>query len=483
MTVRISKLNESYLRIDTDQGILMEMSRHFSFMVSGYQFMPKYRMGIWDGRIRLLNTGNQTIYAGLYEDIVKFCQNEKYDITLSSDFKQNDFSKVEAEKLVKEWNVKYVPRDYQLKAFIDAIRLKRATFLSPTASGKSFIIFLIYKYFSDKKTLLIVPNINLVNQMKSDFMEYDLNGEVKKNIQLIMGGKEKIISKPLVISTWQSIYKQPKKYFEQFDVVIVDEAHGAKANEMVKIMERCTKAQYRYGFTGTLDGSLANEMVIKGLFGPLRIVTTTKKLMDRGDVATLKIKSIVLNYKDETKKVIVKGKYPDELKWLFSNKKRNKFIENLALSLEGNTMIIFSRVGSHLVPFFEELQKKAKVPVYMVHGGVDGDEREEIRKIVNTHKSSITIASMRTFSKGVNIPNLNNLIFASPSKAIIDILQSIGRILRLGENKTSCTAYDIADDLSYKKWKNYAFKHYIERLKIYESQKFDYKQYQVMLEK
>ena len=483
MTVKITKLNETHLKIDADDGIIREMARQFSFLVPNYQFMSKFRLGMWDGRIKLLHSQTKTMYAGLWEDVAKFCYDEKYDVSISSEFKQTEFSLVEAQKLVASWNVKYEPRDYQYKAFVDAVRLGRATFLSPTASGKSFIIFLLKKYFKDKKMLLVVPTINLVNQMKSDFIEYDLNGEIENDIQLVMGGKEKAVSKNLVISTWQSIFEQPKKYFEQFDIVIVDEAHGAKSDSLVKIMERCTKAAHRYGFTGTLDGALANEMVIKGLFGPLRKIITTKALMDRGDIAQLNIKCIILNYKEETKKQIVKADYASEMNWLFANKKRNKFVENLALSLKGNSLLLFSRIDTHLVPFFEEIKSKTDIPVYMVHGGVDGDEREEIRKIVNKNKNSIIIASFKTFSTGVNIPNLHNIVFVSPSKARINILQSIGRGLRNSEDKTSCTLYDICDDLSYKKWKNYTLKHFIERIKIYESEKFSFKQYQVLLEK
>jgi superfamily II DNA or RNA helicase len=124
---------------------------------------------------------------------------------------------------------------------------------------------------------------------------------------------------------------------------------------------------------------------------------------------------------------------------------------------------------------------KHPLPVYYVSGEVDGEDREEIRKIVNTHKKSITVASVGTFSKGVNIPNLHNIIVASPSKSQIRVLQSIGRGLRKTNSKLACEVYDLADDLSTSKKPNYTYKHFAERLQMYMAEDFPYKVYKIDL--
>lgn len=480
--IKLSKYNETFMKIDCSPSVLKEIQEKYTFMVPGAKFTPKFRLGVWDGKIRLVDSKRKLLYAGLYEDLIKFNKSQNYQSLVSTEFAQKEFSEIEALELIKSWNVKYTPKDYQLKAFIDAIRLQRALFLSVTASGKSFIIYLIMKYFEPKKKLLIVPTINLLNQMKSDFMEYDLNNTIEKEIQIIKGGETKDITKNLVISTWQSIYKMPKEWFDQFDVVIGDEADECTAKSLKHILESLTKSKNRYGFTGTLNDENVHQLVLIGLFGPLRVVSTYEKLMKRGDIADLKIKCITFNYKEETKKSVKKAQYEDEIDWIFKNPRRNRFIENLALSLKGNTLVIFSRI-EHGETLYNNSKPRNKFDTYLVHGKIDDEDREIIRKIINSHEQSLTFASSKTFSRGINIPNLHNIIFASPSKSRRTVLQSIGRGLRTGEFKTNCSLYDLSDDLSHKSWKNHTLKHFIERIKIYEMENFNYKTYQVLLEK
>ena len=229
-----------------------------------------------------------------------------------------------------------------------------------------------------------------------------------------------------------------------------------------------------------MDGTQTHKLVLEGLFGPVRKVTTTKELIDQKHLAEFKIKAIVLSYPDEVKKAAAQFDYQTEIDYLVRLQERNNFIKNLALSLEGNTLVLYQFVEKHGVPLANMLQGNDR-SVYFVSGDVDGDDREEIRKVVENESNAIIVASFGTFSTGVNIKNLHNIIFASPSKSRIRNLQSIGRGLRKSNTKSAATLFDIADDLTWKSRKNFTILHFIERIKIYNEEKFKYKIYNVSL--
>jgi superfamily II DNA or RNA helicase len=329
-----------------------------------------------------------------------------------------------------------------------------------------------------RPTLIVVPTTTLVHQMYSDFESYGFKSE--KYCHKIFSGRDKKTDKPIVITTWQSIYKLRKDFFQQFDVVIGDEAHLFKAKSLTSIMSKLEDCKYRFGFTGTLDDTQTHKLVLEGLFGPVNKVTTTKELMEAGTVADFKIKIITLSYSDEIRKIVSKMNYQDEMDFIVTHEARNKFIKNLSMSLEGNTLLLFQYVEKHGKILFDMIKQEAgDRHVFFVHGGVTGEERDEIRHIVEKESNAIIIASYGTFSTGVNIRNLHSIIFASPSKSKIRNLQSIGRGLRKSETKDSAVLYDIADDLSWKSKTNFTLKHLMERVKQYDGEKFDYKLYKV----
>jgi len=337
----------------------------------------------------------------------------------------------------------------------------------------------LYHDLNVKKTLIIVDSLNLIHQMKSDFAEYGYDAE--KHIHLIYSGQDKTSDKPIYFTTWQSAVKQPKEWFQQFGLVIGDECHQFDAKSFKMIMERLTQCPHRFGFTGTLSGSKVNQMVLEGLFGQYHKSVSTVNLIDSGHLSAVEVNCLVLKYTYADKRAMGRAEYQDELDFIYSHKGRNLFIRKLAHTLRGNTLLLFQRVEAHGIPLYNELKNEAAVPVYYVSGMVAGQEREQIRKIVNTHKNSITVASVGTFSKGVNIPHINNIIFASPTKSQIRVLQSIGRGLRKAEGKQNCKIYDIADDLSSKTHKNYTLKHFLERMKMYVKEEFPYKTYNIDL--
>ncbi len=320
-----------------------------------------------------------------------------------------------------------------------------------------------------KKILIIVPKTSLVEQLYSDFKDYGFDS--KTNCHRVYYGYEKTSDKPVIISTWQSIYKMPKKYFEQFGCVIGDEAHFFKAKSLTGIMTKLHQCKYRFGLTGTLDGTQTHRLVLEGLFGAVENITTTKELMDKKTLANLKIKCIVLKHPSIRERMT----YAEEIQYLVANEKRNNFISDLLLHLNGNTLCLFQLVEKHGKILYSQVNAAAKNrKVFFVYGKTDADTREDIRSIVENEKDAIIIASYGTFSTGINIRNLHNIVFSSPSKSKIRVLQSIGRGLRRSSNKMGILVFDIADDISYKERRNFTLSHFTERINIYNEQQFNY---------
>lgn len=480
--IRVTKYNDVHIKLHCDSGVAFEISEYFTFNVPGAKFTPAYKNKVWDGKIRLFHLMRGTLYAGLLSSVLDFAKDRDYEIEYDNpnDFAEDVFPDKAALDFIKTLELPYEVRDYQLEAFVHAVRKKRAVLLSPTASGKSLMIYLLATFLVSKKILIIVPNIGLVHQLAADFINY---GCPEHLIHKIFAGQDKDTSAVFTITTWQSIYQLPKAWFDKYGVVIGDEAHQFKAKCLVEIMEKLVDCEYRYGFTGTLDGTQTNKLVLEGLFGPVKQVTTTAKLMSEGTVAELKIKALVLSYTEELRRMLAKSKpeYKDELTYIVQNKERNKFIVNLTTSLDNNTLLLFNYV-QHGKMLYDSI--KAQNPgrdVFIVYGKIEGEEREEIRKYVETSSNAIIVASYKTFSTGINIPNLHNVIFGSPSKSRIRVLQSIGRGLRTSKDKLNASLYDIADDFSWKSYKNHTIRHFSERVQMYNQEKFEYKIYTIKL--
>lgn len=438
--------------------------------------MPAVRNKYWDGKIRLYNTMTGLTYAGLVQNISKFAKSRNYEVEVDPDLIHTYQITDDLLKSFLEYcKLKITPRDYQIEAFRHAVSKNRAVFLSPTASGKSLIIYLITRYYNEK-TLIVVPTTSLVSQLATDFAEYGFDSGSK--VHSIYAGQDKQTDKPITISTWQSIFKMHRTWFDQFKLVIGDEAHQFKAKSLTSIMEKLYECPYRFGFTGTLDGSLTNETTLEGLFGPVEKVTTTSKLMEQGHVAELKIKNLILQYKPEIRKQCKDYDYQTEIDFLVRYEPRNRFITNLASSLKGNSLVLYQFVDKHGKVLYDMISKKnTDRKIFYIHGGVDAEDREEVRAIVEKENDAIIVASYGTFSTGINIRNLHNVVFASPTKSRIRTLQSIGRGLRTTEGKNNVTIYDIADDLKYKTHTNFTLQHLVERLEIYNSENFNYKIY------
>ena len=474
----ISKKNEVYLYVDSEIHIYYELSDQFTFEVPGAQFSPAYKKKFWDGKIRLFNTQNGQIYVGLLDRVIQFCKDHGYTYEFKDNkhygtpFEINPNISQEGVKDYMNAICRHSPRPYQVEGVYDALRHNRKLLISPTASGKSLMIYSIVRYFVEKgkNTLIVVPTTSLVEQMYKDFADY--GWDVGSWCHKIYAGKERETDSQVIITTWQSIYKLPRKYFERFSVVVGDEAHQFKSKSLISIMTKLGNAKFRYGFTGTLDGSQTHKWVLEGLFGPSYKIIKTDELMKKGHLAKLDINVLLLKHPPNKFE-----NFEEEVQYIIGHNRRNNFIKNLALDLKGNTLILYARVEKHGQPLYELINNNNIIEnrnVFFIHGGVDTEDREKVRAITEQENNAIIVASYGTFSTGINIKNLHNVIFASPSKSRIRNLQSIGRVLRKGDKKTKATLYDIADDISYKSKKNYTLNHLIERIKIYNQENFNY---------
>ena len=484
--VIIGKANEVFLKINAEPHIQYELRDHFTFEVEGAKFMPQYRKRNWNGEIHLFDLRSKRIYIGLLDKIISFCERRDYTYKFvdneyyGSPFEINEGISYQGVKDYMTAISKHKPRDYQVEGVCDALKHNRKLLISPTASGKSLMIYSLVRYYVDKgeKILLVVPTTSLVEQMYKDFQDYGWNSE--SYCHRIYAGKEKTNEFPVTITTWQSVHKLDRSFFTDYDVIIGDEAHLFKSKSLVSIMTKLEHAKYRYGFTGTLDGTQTHKWVLEGLFGPTYKVTRTDDLMKEGHLSKLDIQCLVLKHPPQKFET-----YQDEIEYLISHEQRNKFITNLTLDLKGNTLILYSRVETHGAILYEKINnnKQSDRKVFFVHGGVDADERELIREITERENNAIIVASYGTFSTGINIRNLHNVIFASPSKSRVRNLQSIGRVLRKGTNKIKAILYDISDDCTYNSRKNYTLNHLIERIKIYNEENFNYEIITIQLKK
>lgn len=488
--VIVTKKNESHVRINTEPSIHQELSDQFTFEAIGARFSPKYKNGFWDGKIKIYHQLSGELPLGLISKVYAYCKDSGYEFFDETDHVRDAIDEETWDAFISSMTFcsKGEPievHDYQLESTYKALTRGRAILLSPTGSGKSLMIYMMMRWHQqhERKQLIIVPSIQLVEQMYNDFTDYATEDtwSAKEHCAKIYGGKEKLFNKNITIATWQTLTTLPDTFFEQFDVVYGDEVHGAKAKSLTDILNNCVNAGFRVGTTGTLDGTKVHKLVLEGLFGPVITVTTTKKLIDDDTLADVTIKGLVFQYPNEQRKYVANHAktYAEEIDFIVTHAHRNEFITDLALSRTGNTLVLFQFVEKHGQVLYDSIKEKLlhdskKRKVFFVHGGVGAEDREDIRAIVGKETNVIIVASFGTMSQGVNVPTLENIIIASSSKSRIRILQSIGRGLRRTEDKTHCMVYDLGDDLSWKSRQNYALLHFIERVKLYAETNLNY---------
>lgn len=495
MILTVEKISESFLKVMGDFSVEQDLKAYFTYKAANYRYHPKFKAGLWNGDVSLYNIKTKLLPVGLYNRLVTFCKESDIELVEreTSRLPVRDINDVTIEDIQEYVDLLDVTlpnnskvRDYQLDAIHRAIRNKKITLISPTSSGKSVILYCIIRYILDEnphaKIILMVPTVQLVNQMYSDFQEYSVNNEfnVAKYTQKLFSGQAKELTKNILITTWQSlknVVKDPVaggKIMADYTAVIGDEAHTNKSTEIQALLEKCKSASYRIGTTGTLDNEKVHQLLIEGMLGPVYQVITTKELIDTNQVSGLDIKMISLKYPEEFGQSLKKSKatYADEVDFLIGLNKRNEFIAKISCAAKGTTLVLVNHREAHAKPLFELIKTKTDKPVYYVAGDVTPEKREAIRKIANM-EDCIIVATFATLSTGVNIPNLRNVVFGSPSKSPVRVLQSIGRGLRLAEGKDKMTLIDIIDDIRFKSRENFAYQHALERITIYRKEKFN----------
>jgi superfamily II DNA or RNA helicase len=493
--ISIIKLNETFIQLlNVEDSQKLTISDQLSFFANKYIFTPKYKMGIWDGKIRLYNASKSILYVGLLDNLINVLKKYHYKYELDKKLYKNiDIPYTKIHEYINKLHLPFKPHKYQYKAVMLALNKNRAIIESPTGSGKSFILYLYVKYLLDNvlskndKILLVVPVISLVYQMQNDFIEYDSKEQsnIQNEIHIIMGGKNKISNKQIFISTWQSIYDLNKEYFRQFRVLIMDEVHTCNAKSLIKIIESSIFANFRLGTTGTMQEYLINRLQLTGCIGKIYKVESTKSLIEQKILSNLKIYNIILQYPLIDRINARNYSYSDEIRFILNHEKRNLFIANLISKFNENTMVLFKRIKNGK-QIYNKLTQISDKNIYYVDGQTSPIRREEIRKLCEKSNNNIIIASTQTFSMGIDIKNLHNIVMLIAGNRKINILQKIGRGLRIHPKKSILKVIDIIDDLKIKREEikqmnetkisgiaNYLLKQFRERLRIYEKEGFE----------
>ena len=479
--ITLIKLNESYSQVEVDDnGLRYELSDYFTFEVEGARWSPAFKEGFWDGKIRLLKN-NMQIYTGLKDEIAKFCKQRKYEFNTVGFAEDNKIEPQKLKDIISSWNptrfntklerVPLTPHKEQLTAIYAALTKKRIIIESATAAGKSFIVAALTKILAKNKTLIIVPRVDLANQMLENYHEYfeDWNPE----IDLLYSG-QKITGANILIATWQSLAKKSPAFFKDFKTVIYDEVHEAESKSACKILEACVNSEYRLGLTGTLKDAKTHLLTLQGLFGRNIKFSRAIDNINKGVSSQLDILVNKITYKEPLEGKFEGGteKYRAELEYVWHNQKRNNLIFESVAKQDGTSLVLFKNIEHGEKLFVEYRKHYGKDDVFIIHGGIK--QKKQIRQYIteNPNKKIVLFASIGTFSTGINIKSIKYAILAGPIRDKIKLLQSIGRGLRKMDDNSKFTFVDIVDIIPKG---NILKKHGIERVNRYIEEEFEYK--------
>lgn len=514
-TIWINRQDDVSVRIECNQGLAMDLSEAFSFFVPGYKYMPRYKARVWDGKIRLFNPYSNRFPVGLLPRLFAWAETNRVKIEAKGDvlghFLNPDYNEEELQEFLDslvltaevEGQIEEIfLNPHQTEAIHEAVKTRRVLILSPTSSGKSLIMYCLVRWQLREmarkgelhsKILILVPTTTLVEQLFKDFAIYSLRDEVYQNDSLchrIYSGKEKRSPAPIYISTWQSVYKLKDDWFMPFRSLIIDECHTAKGQSIQTIAEMMTDCPLKAGFTGTLDETGVNQLVLESVFGVVRQFVTTRDLMDKGIVAQLKIRGTTLKYSEEDRAIVAQMSYQEEMKFIENHAGRTEFIGKMVSKLKGNTLVLFTKRehGERLAAAIQKHSPHKRVTILHGANSTAIQRLNESKKIDVSNEEECLVCSYGTFSTGVSMRNIHHLVFGAGSKGRIRNMQSIGRGLRVSKTKFSVTLWDIVDDLSTVSKKtgkvtrlNHSVRHFLIRVKYYDEEKFDYQTYEVDL--
>lgn len=489
--VFVEKLDESYLRIHSNDGVLREINDFFSFDNPNAKWNKNIRK-IKDpfkrkeaSKTRLFKLRTKRLPLGLYGKLKAFAKENNYPL-MGWEPPVNNISFNEVREFCKALNLssngkEIVPYEHQLLGITKALRYKRRLLESSTSSGKSLMAYVLSRFLelAGKKILIVVSTTNLRTQMFNDFADYSRRVGWSPNGHVgIVTPDNRVANHQITIALWQTIYEMPKTWFEQFQVLILDEAHHGEARSLRDICDASIHAEYRIGMTGSVQDGKVPRLILEGHIGKITTLITNMEAVAKGISADVHVKGLILQHKTAG---IPDMTYQEEIAFLLALPERNNFITNLALSQTKNTLILVSQI-EHGNELFRQLQIKNEGRLrYWVNGGVETEQREIVRKLCEEHQDAIIIATYPLFQEGISIKNLHNIIMASPTKSKIRVMQVIGRGMRLHPDKMNATLFDIVDDLRVGSAVNYGLIHWCDRLKIYQREGFKLRTYNIPL--
>lgn len=481
----IEKVNSSCVHLVCEDGLSHRFYNVFSAYAPGYRFNPRFKLHVWDGKVRCYNPITQILPIGLLNNLLIWCDQHKIEYSMQGFDKplRDNIDKAELEKQMNSYiTAGFQARDYQVNAVHAALTNRRGVLLSCTGSGKSLMIYTFLRYLLDNKdvhrAILIVPSVSLVEQMFSDFRDYGWD-DLEDHVEMLYSGKKPTFKKEILISTWQSLEKEDPEFFEVYDACVVDECHQAKCNVVTRLLKLMHNAEYKIGTSGTLPTEISEQLQINSVIGNVLFELKSCELIARGYLTKLNIAAIFLKYPLSFIEENKERTYQEEVKMVEEYPNRNKVLNFIIDHTSPmNNMLILVNHRNHLKDVEDYLHKNyPEKKVSIITGDVKAKVREEIRVGIEDEDGTILLATYQTMSTGVNIPKLHAIMLFSNSKSRIKVLQSIGRGLRKHNSKNKVIIYDIVDDLSYKKRtgriaKNYCMQHFDERSSYYIEQEF-----------
>lgn len=502
MEVIISKVNESYIKIISDDlGVIEDIHEKFSFLIKNHHMHPKVRSGKWNGIKSLYDKRTKLMGIGLLFDLIKFCQKRDYKYTITTpglldfDTIELDDLKPLVEEIIQPKDKQgdpIEPYDYQYDILKYQLTMERSLAIASTSAGKSLSFYLACRVYqmmdetNDKHIVLIVPTKNLVEQMYNDFEEYSQGTDwrVAANVQKVNSDYGRTINKKIIITTWQSLSKFPFEFYNDVAVALVDEVQGAEAPVLNNILSLMSNTPFKHGMTGSLDDSECHEMSIKACFGPKKTFVTAKQLIDSKRATKVNVNILLLDHPEEnrleldrlikeSKKLSKKpSKHLVEAKYIATLTYRTNVLYRALQAVSGNVLVLFDLVEHYGIPLYEGFKEIDQENTHLIYGGIDTEDRGKIKQILEqSDKKQVIFANYQTMSVGESIKNLHNVFFVSSRKAKITTVQSIGRLMRLHDSKQVANLYDVVDDLRINNKMNCSYEHCFHRLKYYNSEK------------
>lgn len=462
---------------------------HYGKRTESYFFDKRYKLGQWDGKIHFFSKTGKT-YVALLPYIIQVLKNigtyklklEDYrkDGVQVDNINENHFSHI-INPLTEE---PFILRYYQVEAINALIDEGGGVCIAGTGAGKTIIAAALVEQYSKKrlKSIIIVPSEDLIIQTKNDFIMWGLDtGEYS--------GSEKSINHEHVISTWQALQHNPT-IMNNFDVVVVDEAHGLRGKVLQELLTKYGKnIRYRFGLTGTLPKAEVEAMSVKVSVGEVKYEIPAHQLINEGFLSNMEINIYQLkeNFIEEYEKAkeynsevanmtykqfknnYIFNSWTDEKRYLQSYEHRLDWIAHCIKALsekkKGNVLCLINGIS-----FGKKVTDMIPGAAF-VHGKDKGKVRKEIYDMFGMHDNLTILASMQIASTGLNIPRIFNLVFVDIGKSYIRVMQSIGRGLRKAEDKNFVGIVDICSDLKYSKT------HLYKRIKYYKEANYKYKKH------